>query len=336
VTVGKSPDVEDAVFFDADGDGALDVISSTEGDSRRILVHWAPPHARYAMEHEWKTETLFSDGSQWMFAAPMDVDRRRGLDLIVGGKNERAAVGWLESPAQPRDVRSWKFHRLSEAGWIMSVLVRDMNGDGRPDILLTDRRGPLAGVRWLENPGADAPALHGPWRNHPIGARGREAMLIDAADLDGDGVAEIVVPHYLEGDYGLSIFRLRPGSSGDDWTESAVRYPALAGRPKAAAVGDIDRDGRPDVVLSAEEARLGKRGIVWLRFRDSPFNPEWDAFDVAGPEGVKFDLNLLVDVDADGDLDIVNTEENDNAAGGNAGLGIVWYENPLRTRHADR
>jgi FG-GAP-like repeat/FG-GAP repeat len=271
-----------------------------------------------------------------MFAAPMDVDRRRGLDLIAGGKNERAAVGWLESPAQPRDVRGWRFHRLSEAGWIMSLLVRDMNRDGRPDILLTDRRGPLAGVRWLENPGADSHVLREPWRNHSIGARGREAMLLDAADLDGDGVAEIVVPHYLESDFGLSIFRLRPGSSGDAWTESVVRYPAIAGRPKAAAVGDIDRDGRPDVVLSAEEARGGKRGIVWLRFRDSPFNPEWDAFDVAGPEGVKFDLNLLVDVDADGDLDIVNTEENDNAAGGNAGLGIVWYENPFRTRPADR
>ena len=42
------------------------------------------------------------------------------------------------------------------------------------------------------------------------------------------------------------------------------------------------------------------------------------------------DLNLLLDVDADGDLDILNTEENDNAAGGNPGLGLVWYENPTR------
>jgi hypothetical protein len=49
-----------------------------------------------------------------------------------------------------------------------------------------------------------------------------------------------------------------------------------------------------------------------------------------GPQGVKFDLNLLLDVDADGDLDILNTEENDNAAGGNPGLGLVWYENPTR------
>ena len=331
VTVGRSPDVEDAVFFDADGDGALDVVTATEGASRRLLVHWAPPRSRYTSEDEWTTETLFADGTQWMFASPMDVDRKRGLDLVAGGKNERAGIGWLERPAQPRNPRDWTFHRLSDVGWTMSLVVRDMNRDGRADILLSDRRGPLAGVRWLEHPGFDSPELTRPWKNHWIGARGREAMLLDAADPDGDGTSEIVVPHYLADHYRLSIFRMdRAASAGETWTEYPIEYPTIAGLPKAAAVGDIDLDGRPDIVLSAEQARGEKRGIVWLRYRHSPFEPAWDAFDVSGPQGVKFDLNLLLDVDADGDLDILKTEENDNAAGSNPGLGLVWYENPTR------
>jgi hypothetical protein len=331
VTVGKSPDVEDAVFFDADADGVLDVVTATEGGARKLLVHWAPPRSRYTSEAEWTTETLFADGTQWMFASPMDVDRKRGLDLVAGGKNERAGIGWLESPAQPRNVRDWTFHRISDVGWTMSLMVRDMNRDGRADILVSDRRGTLAGVRWLEHPGFDSRELTGPWKNHWIGARGREAMLLDAADLDGDGTSEIVVPHYLAGNYRLSIFRMdRAARVGETWTEYPIVYPAIAGLPKAAAVGDIDLDGRPDIVLSAEQARGGKRGIVWLRYRNSPFEPAWDAFDVSGPHGVKFDLNLLLDVDADGDLDILNTEENDNAADGNPGLGLVWYENPTR------
>jgi hypothetical protein len=77
-----------------------------------------------------------------------------------------------------------------------------------------------------------------------------------------------------------------------------------------------------------------RRGIVWLRFKASPFQAEWDVFDVTGPEGVNFDRNLLLDVDGDGDLDIVNTEEHDNAAGVQGGLGVVWYENPIRVRPA--
>jgi hypothetical protein len=328
VTVGKSPDAEDAVFFDADGDGDLDIVSSAEGRSRRILVHWAPPVASYTREREWKTETLYSDGSQWMFAVPMDVDRRRGADLIVGGKNERASIGWLESPADPRRVGDWTFHRFSDAGWIMSLLIKDMNRDGHPDVLVSDRFGAMAGVRWLENPGPAA-ALTGPWMNHWIGAREHAPMFIDTGDLDGDGVDEIVVPHYLKDDFGLSIFK-RSNPKSDSWVEHAIKYPALAGRPKAVAIGDIDLDGKRDLILSAEQATNGKRGIVWLRHRDSPFRADWDVFDLSGHEGIKFDLNLLLDVDADGDLDVVNSEENDNARDGKAGLGVVWYENPTR------
>jgi hypothetical protein len=328
ITVGKSSDAEDAVFFDADGDGDLDIVSSAEGDSRRILIHWAPPAADYGRSSEWRTETLYSDGSQWMFAVPMDVDRQRGLDLVVGGKNEHASIGWLESPADPKRTADWKFHRLSDAGWIMSLIVKDMNRDGLPDILLSDRFGSLAGVRWLENPGPKA--VKAPWTNHVVGVRERAPMLIDVADLDGDGTDEIVVPHYLKDDFRLSILRKSSGASTGAWIEHEIRYPKLAGRPKAVAIGDIDLDGAHDLVLSAEQATELRRGIVWLRFRNSPFQPDWDVFDVSGPEGIKFDLNLLLDVDADGDLDVINSEENDNARDGKAGLGVVWYENPTR------
>ncbi len=328
VIAGATPDVEDALLTDVDGDGAFDIVSATEGKTRKVFVLWGPSDKiDYADTSKWTSDVLYADGSQWMFSIALDVDDNDRPDLIIGGKNRDAKVGWLEAPEAPRRLDDWTFHPITSAGWVMSLLVEDMNADGEPDLLLSDRRGEQAGVRWLEHPGRASPDLRKPWANHVIGAAGREVMFITAADLDGDGVKEIIVPHFLEDDWKLSLFK---HETGEQWTEHPIDYPASAGRPKSVAVGDIDLDGRLDLVLATGQAHDKRRGIVWLRYAGSPFDPNWDVHDISGPEGNKFDLSLLIDLDHDGDLDVINTEENDNAAGGNPGLGVIWYENPTR------
>jgi hypothetical protein len=99
VDAGRAPDVEDAVLVDLDQDGAIDVVSSTEGKSRKVLIHWAPsPPGKYTNSSLWKTETLFNNRSRWMFAMAMDIDGKYGPDVIVGGKGQDGVVGWLQCP----------------------------------------------------------------------------------------------------------------------------------------------------------------------------------------------------------------------------------------------
>jgi len=212
----------------------------------------------------------------------------------------------------------------------MSLIIEDMNEDGYLDVLLSDRRGELAGVRWLENPGTDLTKLKKPWKNHWVGARGRNVMFISAADLDGDNVNEIVVPHYTDEDRRLSIFKRSHDSNSNAWSEFRIKYPEKVGQPKSVAVGDIDMDGNPDLVLATEFVYGDRRGIVWLRYNQSPFDSTWQAFNISGSQGTKFDLSQLLDMDGDGDLDVVNTEEHHNAEAGNSGLGLIWYENPVK------
>ena len=50
---------------------------------------------------------------------------------------------------------------------------------------------------------------------------------------------------------------------------------------------------------------------------------DWQPHDIAGPEGIKYDRLELLDLDGDGDLDIITCEERTN-------LGVIWYENPTR------
>jgi hypothetical protein len=319
VTAGKVADPEDAVFADLDGDGAVDVVSSCERKERRVYIHWAPPAAEYLNASKWHTAPVpASEGRmRWMFAAPLQVDGRHGVDIVAGGKN-RAQVGWFEAPAKARDLAGWRWHPLYGASWLMSLLPSDMDGDGDFDLLLSDRFGDARGTIWLENPG-QAAALNSKWTPHRLPGQAEEFRFLTIADLDRDGLADVLTaaaPRSI-------IFNRRLTPDGRSWETHTIRTPARSGIVKAVAVADVDLDSRPDIIFSCEETPRGASGIMWMSFPNSPFDPDWKAHAISGVPGVKYDLVEMVDLDADGDLDALTTEEVDN-------LGVIWYENPAR------
>ncbi len=324
VTIGHTPSVEDAVWVDLDGDGATDVVTCCEGNTRTMFVHWAPGDQELMLSATaWQQEEIpvTKDRMQWMFAQPVDVDGRNGVDLVAGAKGRDAQLGWLESSADPRKLADWRWHPICDVGWVMSIRLSDMDADGDMDILITDRKGPARGCRWLENPGR-GPEQSQPWANHFIGGKGREVMFATLTDLDADGLADVLVatkPAEI-------LYLRRLDATGTRWAESAVVFPENMGTAKGIAAGDIDLDGRLDLVVSCEGATPPKSGVEWLSYKDSPFERNWQGHDISGPAGIKYDRIELLDLDADGDLDVLTCEERHE----DKGLGVIWYENPIR------
>jgi hypothetical protein len=319
VTVGPASNVEDAVFVDLDGDGNLDVVSSCEGSTQSMFIHWAPDSPDdYLTESAWKTELLpaSKDVTRWMFCIPLQLDGRNGVDLIASSKNPNGVIGWFEAPADPRNLSAWQWHPLSVAGWIMSLNARDMDGDGDMDILTTDRKGSdRTGVRWLENPGTQN-VQSNVWNNQFILRDDREVMFMALADIDGDNADDVTVTIKPDLIQWLSL----EGPQGRKGAVNTVYMPEGTGRAKGVNAGDIDLDGRMDVVFSCESAD-DKPGVMWMSWQESPKESKWQAHDISGVTGTKYDLIELIDLDDDGDLDVLTCEEVEN-------LGVIWYENP--------
>lgn len=320
VTVGRVKSPEDAVFADLDEDGSVDVVSSCEGRTRTMFFHWAPGQQAYLDENSWQTAAVPAtrNAQSWMFALPMDVDGRNGIDLIVSSKGGGASIGWLQSPENPRDTAAWKYHRLRDAGWIMSLEAFDMDGDGDLDVIASDRKGAKRGVLWLENPGPEACLRNVKWKDHSIGGESREVMFLDVARGKGGTLAEILVAAKP-----VDFLRIARGEGFTPWSETVESLPAgKLGTAKSVRRGDINLDGIPDFVFSCEQAKGSKTGLVWLQGRTFG-DPMWSLRELAGPAGVKYDLIQLVDLDSDGDLDVICCEERAN-------LGVFWYENPTQ------
>jgi hypothetical protein len=181
--------------------------------------------------------------------------------------------------------------------------------------VISDRRGADRGCFWLEHPDA----LPGDWARHFIGGGDHEVMFLTADESDTGGISTVYAS--VSAKYLLRFDR--QGADEQSWSESVIPFPEKTGTGKAVAVGDIDLDGTGDLVLSCENAK-DAHGVFWLSGADTSGVPFSAARAISGLEGTKFDLVVLHDMDADGDLDVLTCEEKEN-------LGVIWYENPAQS-----
>lgn len=300
VTVGNGASPEDAVPIDLDGDGRLEIVSCHEGGFKRVLVH-TQVGSELLDEESWRTQRVAAlDGQRWMFATEVAlVCGRRAV--AFGSKTGDASITLFTSPIKgsASKLSDWHVTRIRDAGWIMSLRSIDMDGDGDQDLLYSDRKGPNRGVGWLEQPDENSPDVE--WKDHSIGAAGMEPMF-----LDGDRNRILLS---TRNSVWLDFRRQGDGN----W--QSISHPNPAGLPNGKAIARLGDRGIVQTFNSDVSKKIAKRVGVWYASDAKQWVP------ISRTESVKLDRIECLDLDGDGDLDVLTCEERKNQ-------GVIWYENP--------
>ena len=114
-----------------------------------------------------------------------DIDGEGFLD-VIGSPNDQQ-LAWYRYP-------DWKKTVIAPANveFTTDCQVRDVNGDGAPDIIIPDGNG-SNNVLWFENPrGHGGNPATDPWTRHVIGTHGTSAHDLEVGDINGDGKLDVV------------------------------------------------------------------------------------------------------------------------------------------------
>lgn len=221
---------------DADGDGRKDIIALGFGSGnvrvwRQSAAGVFAAPVSYAVEHNWEDLDVG------------DVNGDGRPDIVIGSWASGASKALAVLLQQPDGSFGAPTYRAVDPTWgTGGIAVGDVNGDGRDDIVAS----------W----GGNSPTYIGILLQNADGSLGEMQTMptfdipapVAIADIDGDGRKDIVVAH--DGWLAVSLYRQR----ADGTLMPEELFPSIYGswERDALAVGDINGDGRPDIVLGSQ------------------------------------------------------------------------------------
>jgi hypothetical protein len=128
-----------------------------------------------------------------------------------------------------------------------AVVAQDFNGDGKLDLAATSYKGNVVSVLLGNGDGT--------FQTHQDFAAGENPNLLAVADFNGDSKLDLVVTGLLY--ESTSTYNVLLGN-GDSTFQSAIEGTTLRD-PYGLAVGDLDGDGFPDMVLANRTISVFKR-----------------------------------------------------------------------------
>jgi VCBS repeat protein/FG-GAP repeat protein len=310
---------------DPDIDGAFSIkAGDMDGDSDIDMVVAAnDANAIYILENDgsqnYTRHTVYSSYTNAYSVEIGDLDGDGDMDILAYDKSSND-IKWFKNDGTPYDAE-WEYQLIDGNTYSPSkITLVDLDGDGDNDIVSHGATATGRPLFWYET--SESGGIYS-FTEHYLDDVNTASYDFEVVDIDEDGFKDIVAAIFDTDQ--VVIFR-------NDGFESFSKIVVDSSLDEAssASTADVDGDGDLDIVASGYAGNK----IVWFENDGTPLDGGWITHTVLNrPE--YFVLRARpVDIDSDGDMDIVsitapddNDPFNDYGARGDSDTILTLWKN---------
>ncbi len=288
-----------AYAADLDGDGDLDVLSSSANDDK---IAWYENDG----SGQFGPQQVITSSANWansIYAADLDGDG--DLDVLSASYS---MIAWYENDGYGQFDSAQGIASFPDLSNIKSIYAADLDGDSDLDVLSASSEDKK--IAWYENDGSGRFGSQQVITNEADGANS-----VYASDLDSDGDLDVLSSSSLFSLDGKIAWYENDGS-GQFGSQQLIMVEGDGANSVYAS--DLDGDGDLDL-LSSSSSFLEVNYVGMIAWYENDGSGQFGPQQVINTFEDSVNYVYAADLDGDGDLDILSASSGDDK--------IAWYEN---------
>ena len=297
------------VIGDIDGDGQADIATAnSNANSVSVLRNTSAGSITFAAPND------FSTGTNPRSIAAADLDGDGKLDLAVpnsnGNNSGPSTVSVLRNTSTAGAVSFASQITFTVGANPNSIAIDDIDGDGKPDLVVTNANvqssDPVQTISVLRNTSTVGTISFANQQTFNVGSKPGAVAI---GDIDGDGKPDLAVANSDN----ISNVAVNPDTISVLRNTSTVGTISFANQltfatgniPQSVAIGDIDGDGKPELVVGNTNTSDISLFLNTSSVGSIAFDPKLDFSTGSGRKTV-----VLAELNDDSKLDIAVPSSN--------------------------